>query len=67
MGRWERTEALETGDVVVLGLATHKLGRLLTKSKVAEPLRAPFSEPEGSDGQAVAHKNARAETEQTPG
>jgi hypothetical protein len=37
-------------DVAVLGLATHKLSRLLTKDAVTSPLRAPFTryaEPAG--------------------
>ncbi|MEV4756148.1 DUF1360 domain-containing protein [Micromonospora sp. NPDC049559] len=32
-----------TSDVVLLGIATHKLSRLLTKDAVTSPLRAPFT------------------------
>ncbi|TDC36362.1 DUF1360 domain-containing protein [Micromonospora sp. KC213] len=32
-----------TADVVLLGIATHKLSRLLTKDAVTSPLRAPFT------------------------
>jgi hypothetical protein len=30
-------------DVALLGIATHKLGRILAKDKVLSPLRAPFA------------------------
>lgn len=32
-----------TADVVLLGIATHKLSRLLSKDAVTSPLRAPFT------------------------
>ncbi|MGK5675149.1 DUF1360 domain-containing protein [Micromonospora sp. URMC 106] len=32
-----------TADVVLLGIATHKLSRLLAKDAVTSPLRAPFT------------------------
>ena len=31
-------------DVALIGLATHKASRLLTKEKVTQPLRQPFAE-----------------------
>lgn len=34
-------------DIALLGFATHKASRLLTREKVARPLRAPFTEVEG--------------------
>jgi hypothetical protein len=37
-------------DVVLLGLATQKASRVLTRAKVTHPLRAPFTEVEGSAG-----------------
>ena len=40
-------ERIETRDLVLLGIATHKLSRILTKDKVTRPLRAPFTEVEG--------------------
>jgi hypothetical protein len=39
-------------DVVMTGLATHKLARILTKEVVTTPVRAPFTELEGSGGPA---------------
>src|ERR1044071_2566107 len=31
------------GDLVLGGIATHKISRLLAKDKVTQPLRAPFA------------------------
>ncbi|PZR78905.1 MAG: hypothetical protein DLM52_02125 [Chthoniobacterales bacterium] len=39
-----------TGDLLLLGLATQKASRVLTRAKVTHPLRAPFTEVEGSAG-----------------
>jgi hypothetical protein len=41
---------IEPFDVVLLGLATHKLTRILTKDWVTAPLRAPFTRYRGSAG-----------------
>ena len=37
-------ERIAAGDVVLLGVATHKASRLLAKDKVTSVLRAPFTE-----------------------
>jgi Protein of unknown function (DUF1360) len=37
-------------DILLLGVATHKASRLLTKEKVTQPLREPFTEVEGGSG-----------------
>ena len=39
-----------TSDLLLLGLATQKASRVLTRAKVTHPLRAPFTEVEGSAG-----------------
>jgi uncharacterized protein DUF1360 len=42
-------ESVPAGDVVRIGIATHKLSRLITKDEVTEFVRAPFTEdPEGT-------------------
>jgi hypothetical protein len=47
-------ERVPAGDVVRIGVATHKLSRLITKDEVTEFVRAPFTEdPEGT--QPVRH------------
>ena len=40
------------GDVVLFGVATHKLSRLLAKDKVTAAIRAPFTEYEAKGGPA---------------
>jgi hypothetical protein len=35
------------GDLLLMGVATHKLSRLISKDRVTSPLRAPFTEYEG--------------------
>ena len=52
----ERTSA---GDVALVGIASHKLSRLITKDKVTSPLRAPFTELEGSGGPGEFEERAR--------
>jgi len=41
---------LTTSDLLLLGLATQKASRVLTRAKVTQPLRAPFTEVEGPAG-----------------
>ncbi len=46
-------------DVALLGVATHKLSRLVTKDTVTAPLRAPFTEFAGPQGQGELHEEVR--------
>lgn len=46
-------------DIVLLGVATHKLSRLLTKDFVTAPLRAPFTRRRESEGAAEVHDEPR--------
>src|SRR5688500_9204464 len=39
-------------DVALIGAATHRLARLISKDTVTSPLRAPFTEFEGVSGPA---------------
>ena len=43
-------EQVNTGDLLLMGVATHKLSRMLTVDKITRPLRAPFTESHGSAG-----------------
>jgi hypothetical protein len=52
-------ERLPMGDVVLLGVATHKLSRLLAKDAVTSPLRAPFVRVEGPAGEAELNESPR--------
>jgi Protein of unknown function (DUF1360) len=46
-------------DLALVGVASHKLSRLITKDKVTSPLRAPFTELQGSAGPAELEERAR--------
>jgi len=46
-------------DLVLTGLATHRLSRILTRDKIATPLRAPLTEYEGSAGAGEVHERVR--------
>jgi hypothetical protein len=47
------------GEVALLGVATHKLSRLLAKDAVTSPLRAPFTRFEGAAGEAELNESPR--------
>jgi hypothetical protein len=40
------------GELLLVGTASHKLSRLISKDKVTSPIRAPFTELEGKGGPA---------------
>lgn len=46
-------------DILLLGVATHKLTRILTKDWVTSPLRAPFTEFERSLGHGEQSEKSR--------
>ncbi|MBS1861162.1 MAG: DUF1360 domain-containing protein [Actinobacteria bacterium] len=46
-------------DVLLIGVASHKLSRLIAKDKVTSPLRAPFAELEGSGGPGELDERSR--------
>ena len=52
-------ERLSFGDVALLGVATHKLSRLLAKDAVTSPLRAPFTRFEDPAGAAELNESPR--------
>jgi hypothetical protein len=47
------------GDAAMLGVATFKASRLLTKDAVTSPLRAPFTKFEGSAGDGEVNESVR--------
>jgi Protein of unknown function (DUF1360) len=55
----ELPERPAAGDVVLIGTATHKLSRLLTKDKVTAFARAPFTELEGEGAPAEVEEKPR--------
>lgn len=46
-------------DVALLGVATHKLSRLIAKDTVTAPLRAPFTRFGGPQGEGELHEEVR--------
>jgi hypothetical protein len=54
-------ERYDVTDLVLGGLATHKLTRIITKDGVTTPLRAPFTVFEGEAGDAEVNERPREE------
>ena len=59
MSRDRLPDRFRVGDLVLGGIATHKISRLLAKDKVTQPLRAPFTEnPESAGPSEVSEEPA---------
>ncbi|MDQ6764564.1 MAG: DUF1360 domain-containing protein [Verrucomicrobiota bacterium] len=52
---------LTLGDLLLLGIATHKLSRIVTKDLVTSPFRAPFVKFKKSAGAGEVEEDARGE------
>ena len=48
--RSRRAASIGVGDLLLLGVATHKTSRLITKDSVTAPIRAAFTEYKESTG-----------------
>jgi hypothetical protein len=55
----ELPERLDTRDIVLVGIATHKVTRLLAKDRVTSFLRAPFAEYQDRAGHGELEEKAR--------
>jgi hypothetical protein len=55
----ELPERVGAGDLLTIGVASHKLSRLISKDKVTSPLRAPFTELEEPGGPGELEESAR--------
>jgi len=55
----ELPESVSAGQLLLVGTASHKLSRILSKDKVTSPLRAPFTELEGKGGPAEFEERSR--------
>jgi hypothetical protein len=55
----ELPERVEAADLATIGVASHKLSRLIAKDKVTSPLRAPFTEYEGEAGPSELEESSR--------
>ena len=47
------------GDLMLMGVATHKLSRLISKDRVTSPLRAPFTEYEEPSSASEVKEKSR--------
>lgn len=54
-------ERVSAGDVALLGVATHKLARIVTRDWVTAPVRAPFTRYVESLGSGEVREEARGE------
>jgi len=54
-------ERIGAGDVVMMGVATHKLARLISKDRATAFLRAPFTAYQGASGQGEVEEEPRGE------
>lgn len=52
-------EQVGAGDLLTIGIASHKLSRLLAKDKVTSPLRAPFTEFQEEGGPSELKERSR--------
>lgn len=52
-------ERIDGRDLALVGLATHKLSRMIAKDPVLSPLRAPFTTYEGTSGEAELSERVR--------
>src|SRR4051794_1441826 len=55
----ELPERMAPADLLLVGVAAHKLSRLVSKDKVTSPLRAPFTELEEPGGPSELEERAR--------
>jgi Protein of unknown function (DUF1360) len=53
-------ERIDPQDIVLIGVATHKLSRILGKAGITSPLRAPFTRFRGRSGPAELDEDTRA-------
>ena len=52
-------DRIPAADLVVMGVATHKISRVISKSKIGGFFRAPFTRFEGPTGQGEVSERAR--------
>ena len=52
-------ERIPAGDLVMIGVATHKISRVISKSKIGGFFRAPFTKFEAATGQGEVSESAR--------
>jgi hypothetical protein len=54
-------DSVNLGDLLLLGVATHRVSKLITKDWVTAPLRAPFTKLKGTEPAGETKEEARGE------
>lgn len=54
-------ERVEARDLVIIGVASHKLSRMISKEKITAWVRAPFTELKAKGGPAELEETARGD------
>jgi hypothetical protein len=52
-------KTIRPADVILLGIATHRVSRILTRDRITTPLRIPFTRFEGTGGAGEVNERAR--------
>lgn len=60
-GRDRLPDSFGAGDILLMGVASHKFSRLVSKDKVTSFIRAPFVRYEGPAGPAEVSETARGD------
>ena len=55
----ELPENIQISDLILMGLATHKLSRIISSDRITSPLRAPFTEYIQPDGASEVKEKVR--------
>jgi hypothetical protein len=55
----ELPQRIGPGDIITIGIATHKLSRIIAKDKVTSFIRAPFTRYEEATGQGEVAEEVR--------
>jgi uncharacterized protein DUF1360 len=55
----ELPERIDTGDLVLVSIATHKTSRLVAKDRITSTIRAPFTEYQDDSGPNEVEEKAR--------
>src|SRR5437879_1375225 len=60
LARRRRLPELSARDIVLIGVATHRLARTIAKDPIASPIRMPFTSYEGVSGPSELHEEVVA-------
>ena len=55
-------KGITAGDLALIGVATHKLSRIISKDAITSPLRAPFTKYKEPAGAGELNEEVRAES-----